>query len=166
MRSRNFYRAIKVLCTRSLPKKSREWHSRSTYSFSIKEPWMTTSDTVNTLEMTTWMRDRFPWVFVEREKRTFEISSYTFLSEWVFTVPFTVESSRLIWTTDFGSCSHFTSSSLLALSSWHWGLEIAVTNSLELISHLLPFSSSSVLACNSLLYQSTQKNLSVTQNHL
>lgn len=130
---------------------------------------MTTSDTANTLEVSTWMRDLFPWIFVETEKRAFEISSYTSMSEWVFTVPFTVESSRLIWTTDFGSCFHSTSSSLLALSSWHWGLEISAADSLDLISHLLPLlfvHLSSVLACTSLLYQSMQKNLSVTQNHL
>lgn len=154
VRSSNFYRAIKVLCTRSLPKKGGEWHSRSTYSFSIKEPGMTTSDTANTLEMSTWMRDLFPWIFVETEKRAFEISSYTSLSEWVFTVPFTVESSRLIWTTDFGSCFHFTSSPL-ALSSWHRGLENSVADSLELISRLLPLlfmHLSSVFACTSLLY--------------
>lgn len=160
VRSRNFYRAIKVLCTRSLPKKEGEQPSRSTYSFPIKEPWMTTSDTANTLEMSTSVRDLFPWIFVEREKRAFEISSHAFLSEWVFTVPFTVESSRLIWTTDFGSCSHFTSSSLPALSRWHWVLEISVTDPLELTSHLLPLlfvHLSSVSACTWLLHQSMQK---------
>lgn len=89
-------------------------------------------------------------------------SAYSF-SMWVFTLPFTAESSRLIWTTDTRSCSHFTSSSLPALPSWHHGVEIfKVTESLESISHLLPLlfmPLSSALVRIWMLYQHTQNIL-------